>query len=163
MATAGYEDARAAAQSFAGRTGGHDVAIICRNTTEAINHLAYRLQLAPDDVVVVESPAIGAASVMSAASTAPGREEYWESEKYQIRVRDWTAEPNITGTLDPGCVAADPVHAVLGVQPYGAQPVAPGQLDREDQVLAVRDEMWSERPLAVVVLREGSSSVRVEA
>jgi selenocysteine lyase/cysteine desulfurase len=28
------------------------VAIFCRNTTEAINHLAYRLRLAPDDVVV---------------------------------------------------------------------------------------------------------------
>ena len=31
---------------------GDDVAIICRNTTEAINHLAYRLRLAADDVVV---------------------------------------------------------------------------------------------------------------
>ena len=28
------------------------MAIICRNTTEAINHLAYRLRLEPDDVVV---------------------------------------------------------------------------------------------------------------
>ena len=28
-----------------------DIAIICRNTTEAINHLAYRLRLGPDDVV----------------------------------------------------------------------------------------------------------------
>jgi selenocysteine lyase/cysteine desulfurase len=28
------------------------VAIICRNTTEAINHLGYRLGLAPADVVV---------------------------------------------------------------------------------------------------------------
>jgi len=51
QATAGYEDARAAALRFAGRTG-DDVAILCRNTTEAINHLAYRLRLAPDDVVV---------------------------------------------------------------------------------------------------------------
>ena len=32
--------------------GADDVAIICRNTTEAINHLAYRLRLEPDDVVV---------------------------------------------------------------------------------------------------------------
>ena len=29
-----------------------DVAIICRNTTEAINHLAYRLRFEPDDVVL---------------------------------------------------------------------------------------------------------------
>ena len=38
--------------SFAGRSGTDDVAIICRNTTEAINHLAYRLGLGHDDVVV---------------------------------------------------------------------------------------------------------------
>jgi len=41
-----------AALSFAGREGSDDIAIICRNTTEAINHLAYRLRLRPDDVVV---------------------------------------------------------------------------------------------------------------
>jgi selenocysteine lyase/cysteine desulfurase len=51
--TDAYEAARAAALGFAGRSpGGGDVAIICRNTTEAINHLAYRLGLAADDVVV---------------------------------------------------------------------------------------------------------------
>ena len=51
--TAAYEAARAAALRFAGRSpDGDDVAIICRNTTEAINHLAYRLGLAADDVVV---------------------------------------------------------------------------------------------------------------
>lgn len=52
FATAHYEAARRAALSFANRTGCDDVAIICRNTTEAINHLAYRLQLARDDVVL---------------------------------------------------------------------------------------------------------------
>lgn len=51
-ATAAYEDARAAALRFAGRTGTDHIAIICRNTTEAINHLAYRLRLAATDVVV---------------------------------------------------------------------------------------------------------------
>ena len=52
-ATGEYEAARTAALQFAGRDPeGDDVAIICRNTTEAINHLAYRLQLRPDDVVV---------------------------------------------------------------------------------------------------------------
>jgi selenocysteine lyase/cysteine desulfurase len=51
--TAAYEAARAAAMCFAGRPDeGEDVAIICRNTTEAINHLAYRLGLHLDDVVV---------------------------------------------------------------------------------------------------------------
>jgi selenocysteine lyase/cysteine desulfurase len=51
-ATAAYEEARVAALAFAGRPPDEDdVAIICRNTTEAINHLAYRLQLEPADVV----------------------------------------------------------------------------------------------------------------
>jgi selenocysteine lyase/cysteine desulfurase len=51
--TRAYEAARAAALGFAGRSPeGGDVAIICRNTTEAINHLAYRLRLAADDIVV---------------------------------------------------------------------------------------------------------------
>lgn len=52
LATAEYEEARAAALAFAGRAGRDDVAIICRNTTEGINHLAYRLRLEPDDVVL---------------------------------------------------------------------------------------------------------------
>ena len=58
-ATAAYERARDSMLRFAGRAalgddgdGDGDVAIICRNTTEAINHLAYRLRLEPADVVV---------------------------------------------------------------------------------------------------------------
>ena len=50
--TAAYEQARADVLRFAGRAGADDVAIVCRNTTEALNHLAYRLRLAPGDVVV---------------------------------------------------------------------------------------------------------------
>ena len=52
LATAEYEQAREAIMRFAGRSGRDDVAIICRNTTEAINHLAYRLRLELADVVV---------------------------------------------------------------------------------------------------------------
>ena len=53
VATNAYEDARAAALAFAGRISRPgDVAILCRNTTDALNHLAYRLRLAPKDVVV---------------------------------------------------------------------------------------------------------------
>lgn len=53
LATGAYEEARAAALRFAGRGESRpDVAIICRNTTEAINHLAYRLRLDPRDTVV---------------------------------------------------------------------------------------------------------------
>lgn len=50
LATGEYEDARDAALHFAGRAERDDVAIICRNTTEAINHLVYRLHLHADDV-----------------------------------------------------------------------------------------------------------------
>lgn len=53
LATNAYEEARRAALAFAGRPpDGDDIAVICRNTTEAVNHLAYRLQLERDDVVV---------------------------------------------------------------------------------------------------------------
>ena len=52
-ATADYELARRAVLSFAGRSpDGPDVAIFCRNTTEAINQLAYRMRLRPEEVVV---------------------------------------------------------------------------------------------------------------
>ncbi len=52
-ATVAYEAARLAVLQFAGRKpDGDDVAILCRNATEAINHLAYRLRLSPSDVVV---------------------------------------------------------------------------------------------------------------
>jgi selenocysteine lyase/cysteine desulfurase len=52
-ATAAYEEARESAHRFARRrAGGRDVVVLVRNTTEAINHLAYRLGLGPSDVVV---------------------------------------------------------------------------------------------------------------
>jgi len=51
--TAAYEAARQAVHRFTRRPAdGDHVAVIVRNTTEAINHLAYRLRLGPDDVVV---------------------------------------------------------------------------------------------------------------
>ena len=53
VSTAAYEEARTAALGFAGRSDRDDVAIICRNTTEAINHLAYRMRLGPDSTVVM--------------------------------------------------------------------------------------------------------------
>jgi selenocysteine lyase/cysteine desulfurase len=52
-ATAAYEGARESAARFSGRAeNSDDVVVLVRNTTEAINHLAYRLELEPDDVVV---------------------------------------------------------------------------------------------------------------
>ena len=55
-ATAAYEAARDAVHRFAGRpAGGDDVVVLVRNATEAINHLAYRLRLGPDDVERLET------------------------------------------------------------------------------------------------------------
>jgi len=51
-ATAAYEAARDCVHRFARRPSGRDdIVVLVRNTTEAINHLAYRLRLGPDDVV----------------------------------------------------------------------------------------------------------------
>jgi selenocysteine lyase/cysteine desulfurase len=52
QATAAYESARESTHRFAQRPSADgNVVVLCRNTTEAINHLAYRLQFEPDDVV----------------------------------------------------------------------------------------------------------------
>lgn len=50
--TTAFEEAREEVLWFLGRDPMKDTAIFCRNTTEAINHLAYRLRLSCDDVVV---------------------------------------------------------------------------------------------------------------
>jgi len=52
LSTTAYESARAASLAFCGERRTDDVAILCRNTTEAINHLAYRLRFQPDEVVL---------------------------------------------------------------------------------------------------------------
>ena len=55
-ATAAYESARESAYRFARRPAGNDdVVVLVRNTTEAINHLAYRLRLDPSDVVATRA------------------------------------------------------------------------------------------------------------
>jgi selenocysteine lyase/cysteine desulfurase len=51
VTTTAYEDARDAVLAFAGRSAS-DVAVFCRNTTEAVNQLAYRLRFEPTDVVL---------------------------------------------------------------------------------------------------------------
>lgn len=51
--TAAYEHARHTIGSFVGAQPGQHVVIFCKNTTEAINKLAYRSRFAADDVVLV--------------------------------------------------------------------------------------------------------------
>lgn len=49
--TIAFETARERILEHVGRARGDDTAVICRNTTEALNHLAFRLRLEPSDVV----------------------------------------------------------------------------------------------------------------
>ncbi len=51
-ATARYEAARERVLAHCGRDRGDQVAVVCRNATEALNHLAYRIPFEPGDVVV---------------------------------------------------------------------------------------------------------------
>jgi selenocysteine lyase/cysteine desulfurase len=50
--TRAYEEVRSTVHRFARRRDPDDVVVLVRNTTEAINHLAYRLRLERSDVVV---------------------------------------------------------------------------------------------------------------
>lgn len=52
LASAAYDAARRQILDYAGRLDDQHVAVICRNTTESLNLLAFRLGLAPEDVVL---------------------------------------------------------------------------------------------------------------
>jgi selenocysteine lyase/cysteine desulfurase len=124
LATEAYEGARAAALGFAGREGRDDIAIICRNTTEAINHLAYRMQFAPGDTVlttVVEHHAnllpwsrlarcrhveCGPEGTFSAADVAVELER-----SPRPRLLAITAASNITGWMPPIDEILEMAHA----------------------------------------------------
>jgi selenocysteine lyase/cysteine desulfurase len=89
-ATTRYEQARSTALQFAGRDpAGADVAVFVRNTTEAVNVLAYRLQLTADDIVVTTV-------VEHHANLLP-----WARSAAQRRFVECSAE----GTFDEAAVA----------------------------------------------------------
>ncbi len=52
LSTEAYEQARRIVADFVGADPDHDVVIFGKNSTEAINKLAHRLPLSPDDVVI---------------------------------------------------------------------------------------------------------------
>jgi len=115
MATDAYEQARATTLEFCGRSAdGEDVAIMVRNTTEAINHLAYRLRLEPGDVVattVVEHHAnlLPWARVAERRFVECGTDGMFETaavlaaldQKPRPKVLAITAASNVTGWLPP--------------------------------------------------------------
>ena len=123
VATSAYEEAREAVLAFAGRSGPGDLAIICRNTTEAINHLAYRLRLSADDVVVttvVEHHAnlLPWARVAERRFVECGIEGTFTPEAVvaaldrepKPRLLAITAASNVTGWLPPLEVVIDAAH-----------------------------------------------------
>ena len=112
--TDAYEGARESALRFAGREGGDDTAIFCRNTTEALNHLAYRLNLTAGDVVlttVVEHHAnlLPWSRVASCRHVECGRDGTFEladvvaalDEQPVPRILAITGASNITGWMPP--------------------------------------------------------------
>ncbi|MEZ5253611.1 MAG: aminotransferase class V-fold PLP-dependent enzyme [Microthrixaceae bacterium] len=52
FATRRYEEARDAVLRWVGRSDTDDIAVLCRNTTEAINIAAHRIPLGPNDTIV---------------------------------------------------------------------------------------------------------------
>ncbi len=123
LATNAYEAAREAALRFAGR-GPQDVAIVCRNTTEAINHLAYRMRFERDDVVlttVVEHHAnllpwrrmaqCRYIEVSAAGTFTPGDVADALDDGPLPRLLAVTGASNVTGWLPPIDDVIDAAHA----------------------------------------------------
>jgi selenocysteine lyase/cysteine desulfurase len=124
MATVAYEEARAAAVRFAGREGTDDIAILCRNTTEAINHLAYRLQLTPDDHIV--TTVVEHHANLLPWTRSPARRRYVECDERgtfdvddvtavldagpTARLLAITAASNVSGWLPPIDAIVDAAH-----------------------------------------------------
>ncbi len=150
LATDAYEEARQAALAFAGREGNDDIAIFCRNTTEAINHLAHSLRLTPDDTVVtsvIEHHAnllpwsraahcryveCGADGTFSAQDVAD------ELDRLPTpRLLAVTAASNITGWLPPLDEIIEAAHRrKIPVAVDGAQLAPHGRLPREADFVA---------------------------
>ncbi len=123
LSTTAYEAARHLALRHVGRDGGRHTAVICRNTTEALNHLAYRLRLDPNDVVlttVVEHHAnllpwaryarrryveCGTDGVFDIEDVVAGLDE-----KPRPKVLALTGASNVTGWLPPVDELCDEAH-----------------------------------------------------
>jgi selenocysteine lyase/cysteine desulfurase len=114
VATQAYEDARRIVGGFVGADERDHVVIFAKNTTEAINKLAARLRLQPDDVVLVSALEHHSndlpwratpARVLHVGCDALGRLDEAQVERLlrehagRVRLLAVTGGSNVTGTL----------------------------------------------------------------
>jgi selenocysteine lyase/cysteine desulfurase len=123
LATAAYESARDSALAFAGASREGDIAILCRNTTEALNQLAYRLRFEADDVVlttVVEHHAnlLPWGRVANRRYVECGRDGTFDTDDVvagleqtpRPRVLALTGASNVTGWMPPVAEIVEAAH-----------------------------------------------------
>ncbi|MCJ7708952.1 MAG: aminotransferase class V-fold PLP-dependent enzyme [Anaerolineales bacterium] len=125
LSTQAYEHARAGALAFVNADPRSHVCIFGKNTTEAINKLARRLDLQPDDVVLTtemehhsnDLPFRGVATVVYAGLLPDGRldeadfDRKLDAHRKAIRLVAVTGASNVSGTLNPIHRLAEKAHA----------------------------------------------------
>ena len=126
VATQAYEDARRVVAGFVGANERDHVVLFGKNTTEAINKLAARLQLQPDDVVLVSELEHHSndlpwratpARVLHVGCDALGRFDETHLERLlgehagRVKLLAVTGGSNVTGTLPDVHRLAEKVHA----------------------------------------------------
>jgi cysteine desulfurase/selenocysteine lyase len=126
VSTHAYEAARLAVLDFTGADPNHDVCVFGKNTTEAINKLAWRFPFSPQKNVVLVSrmehhsndlPWRAAANVVHIGLTGDGRldEEHYAAllEQYAGRVAlvAVTGGSNVSGYINPVYRLAEKAHA----------------------------------------------------
>lgn len=113
IATQAYEDARRIVREFVGANAKEHVVIFGKNSTEAINKLSYRLNLTPEDVVLITTlehhsndlPWRGKAQVRRIGIDAQGALDMRHAEQLLVQHRGKvkllaiTGASNVTGFL----------------------------------------------------------------
>lgn len=124
LSTHAYEEARRVIERFVGAEDHGNVVILCRNTTEALNILAHRLGLQPDDVVITTVmehhsdllPWRARARVVHIGADNDGRINFVELEQKlhehgdKVRLVALSGASNVTGVIPPLKELARLVH-----------------------------------------------------
>ncbi|HSB90568.1 MAG TPA: aminotransferase class V-fold PLP-dependent enzyme [Anaerolineales bacterium] len=125
LSTWAYEHARRRVVDFVGADSQEHVAVLVKNTTEAINKLARRLPLRPDDVVLTtvmehhsdDLPFRPIAHVVHVRVHADGRldeddfDRQLEAHRGRVRLVAVTGASNVTGYINPVHRLARKAHA----------------------------------------------------